>query len=122
MGTYLRDELERKGLGYYNDQIESTLAAREGKDNSIRCYECFYSMFGDCPVNGHRNNAACLTLQKSYFDMSRKELEEVTEKIYKDELHKAAQAYHIRMDYIKNIAEAKGEIEKNESEELEPIH
>lgn len=115
MGTYLRDELERKGYGYYNDQIENTLAAREGKDNSIRCYECFYSMFGDCPVNGHRNNAACLTLQKSYFDMSRTELEEVTEKIYKEELHKAAQAYHIRMDYIKSIAEAKGESE-NEQE------
>ena len=118
MGIYFKDELKRKGLDYYDDQIESTLAAREGKDDSIRCYECFYSMFGDCPVNGHRNNAACLTLQKSYFDMSRTELEEVTEKIYKEELRKAAQAYHIRMDYIKNIAEAKGESE-DEQETVE---
>lgn len=90
-------------------------------DNTLRCYECFYSMFGKCPVDGHRNNAACLKMQKSYFDMSRTELEEATEKIYKEELHKAAQAYHIRMDYIKSIAESKGEI-NNEQEEPEPIH
>ena len=43
-------------------------------------------MFGKCPVNGSRNSAGCLKMQKSYFDMSRTELEEVTEKIYKEEL------------------------------------
>ena len=121
MGTYLRDELERKGLGYYNDQIEGTLAAREGKKESLRCYECFYSMFGKCPVDGHRNNAACLTMQKSYFDMDRKELEEVTEAAYKKALQDAAQLYHIRMNYIKNLAEAKGE-KQDEETEPEPIH
>lgn len=86
----------------------------------MRCFECFYSMFGKCPVNGSRNNAACLKLQKSYFDMSRKELEQVTEELYKKALSDAAQLYHIRMDYIKSIAEAKGEKESND--ELEPIH
>ena len=79
----------------------------------MMCFECFYSMFGDCPVHGHRNNAACLQLQKSYFDMDRSELEEVTEKLYKEELSKAALSYHIRMDYIKNIFDAKGEKSKN---------
>lgn len=121
MGTYLRDELERKGLSYYSNQIESTLAAREGKKEPLRCFECFYSMFGKCPVNGSRNSAGCLSMQKSYFDMSRKELEEVTEAAYKKALMDAAQTYHIRMDYIKNIAESKGEQENEESEPT-PIH
>ena len=113
MGTYLRDELERKGYGYYTDQIEGTLATREGKE-PLRCFECFYSMFGKCPVNGSRNSAGCLSMQKSYFDMDRKKLEEITEEAYKKALQDAAQIYHIRMDYIKNIAEAKGEQQEDE--------
>lgn len=121
MGTYLREELERKGMGNYIPKMENILEAREGTSRTLSCFECFYSMFGKCPVDGHKGNAACLTLQKSYFDMSRKELEKITEGLYKDELRKAAQTYHIRMDYIKNIAEAKGE-QVNEETEPEPIH
>lgn len=118
MGNYLREELERKGMSHYVDQMENIIAKREGTEPSIRCFECFYSMFGRCPVDGHKGNAACLTLAKSYFDMSRTELEEVTERLYKEELQKAAKSYHIRMDFIKNIAEAKGEKQEDEQETL----
>lgn len=118
MGSYLREELERKGMSHYVDQMEGTIAKREGTEHPIRCFECLYSMFGRCPVDGHKGNAACLTLQKSYFDMSRTELEEITERLYKEELQKAAKSYHIRMDFIKNIAEAKGEKQEDEQETL----
>lgn len=122
MGKYFQEELKRKNIEYYIPRMENILATREGQvEGMIKCFECFYSMFGTCPVNGHKGNAACIQLAKSYFDMPRKELEEATEKEYKEALRKAAQMYHIRMDYIKNLAEAKGEI-KDEQEELEPIH
>lgn len=123
MEIYFKEELERKGLDHYVDQMEEIITAREeGKEyRPLACYECFYSMFGKCPVNGSRNSAGCLKMQKSYFDMSRTELEEVTERLYKKALQDAAQLYHIRMDYIKSIAESKGEI-NNEQEEPEPIH
>ncbi len=85
--------------------------------SDIRCYECFYSMFGKCPVNGSRGNAACLQVAKRYFDMPRKELEEFTENEYKEALRKAAQVYHIRMDYIDTLFKNKGE-EKQEDEEI----
>ena len=114
MGTYLKEELERKGLEKYVDQMEGIIAAREGKERSLSCFECFYSMFGRCPVDGHKGNAACLTLQKSYFNMQSKELRKVTEKLYKEDLMKAAKLYHIRMDFINNIANAKGEQEDEE--------
>ena len=114
MGNYLREELERKGMNNYVDQMENIIATREGKERSLSCFECFYSMFGRCPVDGHKGNAACLTLQKSYFDMDTKELKRVTEKLYKDELIKAAKLYHIRMDFINNIAKSKGEQENDE--------
>ena len=110
MGKYLQEELKRKNLIDYIPRMEKMLAVREGKaENMIKCFECFYSMFGTCPVNGSKNSAACLQLQKSYFDMSRKELEEVTEEEYKKALQSAAQMYHVRMDYIANIFEGKEE-------------
>ena len=83
----------------------------------IQCYECFYSIFGKCPVNGSRSNAVCLHIAKAYFDMSRKELEEITEKEYKEALRKAAQTYHARMDYISTLFKNKGE-EKQDDEEI----
>ena len=49
--------------------------------------------------------------------MPRKELEEFTENEYKEALRKAAQAYHIRMDYIDTLFKNKGE-EKPEDEEI----
>lgn len=110
MAKYFQEELKRKNLTNYIPQMEQTLAIREGKVKGImKCFECFYSMFGTCPVNGSRNSAACLQLQKSYFDMSRKELEEITEQEYKKALQNAAQMYHVRMDYIANIFEGKEE-------------
>lgn len=108
MAKYLQEELTRKGFEKYIPQMEEVIAEREGV-HMMKCFECFYSMFGKCPVNGSRNNAACLQLQKSYFDMSRKELEEITEEEYKKALHNAAQMYHVRMDYIANIFEGREE-------------
>ena len=110
MSKYFEEELKRKNIEYYIPRMENILAVREGQVNDmIQCFECFYSMFGRCPVNGNKGNAACLQLQKSYFDMSRKELEEVTEEEYKKALQNAAQMYHIRMDYIANIFKGKEE-------------
>ena len=101
MATYFQDELSRKGLEKYIPQMEETIAEREGK-HIMRCWECFYSMFGKCPTNGSRN-AACLTLQKSYLDMPKKELIEVTEADYKHSLQMAAKMYNARMAMIKNM-------------------
>lgn len=83
----------------------------------MKCFECFYSQFGRCPVGGSRNSAACLTLQKSYFDMSKSELIEATEHEYKEALISAAKLYHVRMDYINNIF-ANREEEETLDEEL----
>ena len=80
----------------------------------MKCFECFYSQFSKCPVNGSHNNAACLSIQKNYFDMSRKELVEATEKEYKNALINAAKLYHVRMDYINNIFANQKEEEENE--------
>ena len=68
----------------------------------MNCLECFYSIFGRCPAGGSHNNAACLTFQKSYFDMTAKELKKATEKEYKNDLIKAAKLYNARMAVIKN--------------------
>ena len=86
----------------------------------ISCFQCFYCIFGKCPVDGSRNSATCLRIQKNYNDMSRKELEEATEAEYKKALRDAARLWHIRMDYIDTICETRGEIK--EDEEPEPIH
>lgn len=80
----------------------------------MECFKCFYSMFGTCPTNGSKN-AACIKMSKSYFDMSRSELEEATEHEYKEALREAAKIYHARMDYIKLI---KGEKKTDEDERL----
>lgn len=81
----------------------------------MECFKCFYSMFGKCPTNGSKDNAACLKMSKSYFDMSRAALEEATEHEYKEALREAAKTYHARMDYIKLI---KGEKKADEDEGL----
>lgn len=91
-------------------------------DESIRCFECFYSIFGNCPVNGRRGNAACLQMAKSYIDMSSKELKQLTEKEYKESLCKAAKLYNIRMDYINILSKNKNEKEENDDGELESLH
>ena len=101
MGKYLQEELTRKGLEKYIPQMEMAIAKREGMP-VIKCYECFYSQFGNCPTGGSRN-AACLTLAKSYFNMPKKELIKATEKEYKNALIDAAKLYNVRMAYIKNL-------------------
>ena len=68
----------------------------------MNCLECFYSVFGQCPAGRSHNNAACLMFQKSYFDMTAKELKEAAEKEYKNDLSKAAKLYNARMAVIKN--------------------
>ena len=102
MGTYFQEELERKGLKDYIPQMEATMAEREGY-RDLKCWECFYSMFGKCPAGGSRNNAACLTMRKSYMEMPKKMLIETAEAEYKDSLTRAAKMYNARMSMIKNM-------------------
>lgn len=101
MATYFQDELTRKDLEDCIPQMEAIVSEREGK-RIIKCWECFYSMFGKCPTYGSRN-AACFTMQKSYMEMPKKTLIEVTETEYKQALQNAAKMYNARMTMIKNM-------------------
>lgn len=77
----------------------------------MKCFECIYYLFGGCPVNGNRGEE-CTASHKSYFDMSRDELEELTEQAYKKALMDASNAYHIRMNFIKGIFEGREDNEQ----------
>lgn len=118
---YLADELKNKRMEKYIPMMERIMMSRElnGQYEPLRCFECFYSIFGHCPTNGS-HNAACLTMQKRYMDMDPKELKKITEKEYKEELIKAAKMYNVRMNYINSIFELKGE--KQEEEQDEALH
>ena len=77
----------------------------------MQCFECFYSMFGQCPTYGSQN-AACLSTQKAYLDMSPKELKNFVEDEYKQKLIDAAKMYHVKMDLINNLFESNSDNEE----------
>ena len=116
---YLADELKNKGMEKYIPTMERIMMSRELNDayQPMRCFECFYSIFGHCPTGGS-HNAACMTVQKRYMDMDPKELKKITEKEYKEELIRAAKMYNVRMNYIDGIFELKGEQKEDEDEAL----
>ena len=68
----------------------------------IRCSDCIYYFVDCCPVDYHRGNAACLTMQREWKDEPPDKVRRALDNVYDYKNEKLKNWYNSRLEQLEN--------------------